>query len=263
MASPRERAASIATARFSLTFACPINSPSRCGRSFSSNEESSSTAAADTTRSGLYSRLGLFLAVATRRMLPRTPPGRICRPRALRTELHPPLTCRPVRLAGSQAGPNQASEPKRKIFEAFRQNLKETNIMKIKSGVIAVFLLAVGGGAFGQQGPVPKGVPALDHVFLIMMENHGYSQILHNPNAPYINRYAQQANLATNYFAVAHPSLTNYLEVVGGSNFGVLSDNSPDWHNPSCTTNLASGIPNADTPPSPAICPVSGSGTDA
>jgi len=29
------------------------------------------------------------------------------------------------------------------------------------------------------------------------------------------------ANTATSYFAVAHPSLTNYLEVVGGSNFGV------------------------------------------
>src|SRR5947207_9433729 len=50
-ASARERAASIATARFSLTFVCPMNSPSRCGRSFSSNEESSSTGAAETTRS--------------------------------------------------------------------------------------------------------------------------------------------------------------------------------------------------------------------
>ncbi len=41
----------------------------------------------------------------------------------------------------------------------------------------------------------------------------------------------RSANSATNYFAVGHPSLTNYLEVVGGSNFGVQSDNGPDWHN--------------------------------
>jgi len=67
-----------------------------------------------------------------------------------------------------------------------------------------------------QEGAVPKGLPHLDHVFLIMMENHGYSEILHNPNARFINQYAKSANLATNYFAVAHPSLTNYLEVVGG-----------------------------------------------
>lgn len=119
------------------------------------------------------------------------------------------------------------------------------------------------GSLCAQQGPVPKGIPHLDHVFLIMMENHGYPEILNNPNAPFINKYARQANLATNYFAVAHPSLTNYLEVVGGSNFGIHSDNSPDWHDASCTTNLASGLVNTDNPPSPNICPISGSGTDA
>jgi hypothetical protein len=135
--------------------------------------------------------------------------------------------------------------------------------MKTKASLISLFLLALTGAAFTQEGPVPKGVPPLDHVFVIMMENHGYAEILNNPNAPFINSYATQANLATNYFAVAHPSLTNYLEVVGGSNFGIHSDNAPDWHNASCTTNLASGIPNTDNPPSPAICPISGSGTDA
>src|SRR3984893_3367358 len=94
------------------------------------------------------------------------------------------------------------------------------------------------------------------------MENHVYSQILNTPNAPFINAYAQSANLATNYFAVAHPSLTNYLEIVGGTNFGVQSDNSPDWHNATSTPNLASGTPNTDNPPSPAVCPITGSGTD-
>jgi len=134
--------------------------------------------------------------------------------------------------------------------------------MKVQTLIIASLLTFTGAG-FAQEGPVPKGVTPLDHVFLIVMENHGYSEIINNPNAPFINQYAQQANLATNYFAVAHPSLTNYLEMVGGSNFGVLSDNSTDWHNASCTTNLASGVANTDTPPSPAICPIAGSGTDA
>jgi phosphatidylinositol-3-phosphatase len=132
-----------------------------------------------------------------------------------------------------------------------------------KQALTMAFLCAFTGAALAQQGPVPTGVPYLDHVFLIMMENHGYTEILNNPNAPFINRYARHANLATNYFAVAHPSLTNYLEVVGGSNFGVLSDNPPDWHDASCTTNLSSGTSNTDNPPSPNICPVSGSGTDA
>src|SRR5712675_2558019 len=133
------------------------------------------------------------------------------------------------------------------------------NTKALLNGLLATTLTCA---AFAQQGPVPKGDPHLNHVWVVMMENHSYSQLLNNPNAPFTNKYAKAANLATNYFAVAHPSLTNYLETVGGSNFGVLDDNSPDWHNASCTTNLASGVPNTDTPPSPAICPISGSGTD-
>ena len=118
-------------------------------------------------------------------------------------------------------------------------------------------------GAFAQEGTVPKGIPHLDHVFVIMMENHGYFQIINNANAPFINKYAKTANLATQYFAVAHPSLNNYLEVVGGSNFGVHSDNNPLWNSTTCATNLSTGIPNTDNPPSPPICPIVGTGTDA
>ena len=134
----------------------------------------------------------------------------------------------------------------------------------MKKIVLAMaLLLAFATSAFAQEGAIPKGVPHLDHVFLIMMENHGYREILNNPNARFINQYAKTANLATNYFAVAHPSLTNYLEVVGGSNFGVHSDNAPLWHSTTCATNLSTGIPNTDSPPSPSICPIAGTGTDA
>ena len=130
--------------------------------------------------------------------------------------------------------------------------------------IITLALVAtLGVVSLAQEGAVPKGIPHLDHVFLIMMENHGYTEILHNPNARFINQYATTANLATDYFAVAHPSLTNYLEVVGGSNFGVLSDNTSDWHDKTCATNLSTGIANTDNPPSSAICPIAGSGTDA
>jgi len=132
-----------------------------------------------------------------------------------------------------------------------------------KTALALGLMAALIGSALAQQGAVPTGIPSLDHVFVIMMENHGYRQILNNPNAPFINKYMKSANLATNYFAVAHPSLTNYLEAVGGSNFGVHSDNAPDWHNGACSTNLATGIPNTDSPASPNICPISGTGTDA
>ncbi|HEY4016619.1 MAG TPA: alkaline phosphatase family protein [Polyangiaceae bacterium] len=116
--------------------------------------------------------------------------------------------------------------------------------------------------AAADEGAVPRGVPHLDHVFVILMENHSYDQIIGNPSSPFMNQYARRVNLATNYYAVAHPSLTNYLEVVGGSNFGVLNDNSPDWHNATCTTNLASGTPSLDNGTFPDVCPIHGTGTD-
>ncbi|MCU1270358.1 MAG: Phosphoesterase family protein [Acidobacteriaceae bacterium] len=132
-----------------------------------------------------------------------------------------------------------------------------------RKAILSLLAAAFTSTLFAAEGPVPKGVTHLDHVFVIMMENHGYGQIVGNPNAPFINKYAASANTATNYFAIAHPSLTNYLEVVGGSNFGVHSDNNPDWHNLTCVTNLASGIADTDNPASSAICPIAGTGTDA
>lgn len=120
---------------------------------------------------------------------------------------------------------------------------------------------AIAGTALGAEGPVPHGVARLDHVFLIMMENHAYGQVIGNPNMPFFNRYANSANLATNYFAVGHPSLTNYLEIVGGSNFGVRNDNAPNWHNATCATNLSTGSPSLESVSTP-ICPFEGTGTD-
>ncbi len=140
---------------------------------------------------------------------------------------------------------------------------RKVTAVKKKLAALGLVAAALANTGFAAEGPVPLGIPHLNHVFLIMMENHGYGQILNNPNAPFINKLAKSANLATNYFAIGHPSLTNYLEVVGGSNFGVLSDNSPDWHDSSCITNLASGITSTDNPASPNICPISGMGTDA
>jgi hypothetical protein len=117
--------------------------------------------------------------------------------------------------------------------------------------------------ALAAEGPVPQGIPSLSHVFVIMMENHGYGQIIGNPDLPMTNAFAGESNTASNYFAIAHPSLTNYLEIVGGSNFGVHADNYPDWHDYYCSPNLLTGFVSTDNPPTPVICPISGSGTDA
>src|ERR1700741_1170023 len=142
-----------------------------------------------------------------------------------------------------------------------------------KAAVLGLFAAVFASAGFAQEGPVPKGIPHLDHVFVVVMENHGYQQVIDNPNEPYLNSLIanKKVNLATNYFAVGHPSLTNYLEIVGGSNFGVRSDNSPAWGSTSCSPNIESGIVNADdgggNAPVPVdtgnICPIAGTGMDA
>jgi phosphatidylinositol-3-phosphatase len=61
-------------------------------------------------------------------------------------------------------------------------------------------------------------------VIVILMENEEFSSVIGNPSAPYQNLLASSYALAANYFAVAHPSLPNYLALVAGSTFGVNSD---------------------------------------
>ena len=85
-------------------------------------------------------------------------------------------------------------------------------------------LAVVGVGASPAPVEAAGTVPAFDHIFTIVMENHSYGQIIGSGSAPYINSLAAKYGLATNYFAVAHPSLPNYLALTGGSTFGITSD---------------------------------------
>jgi phosphatidylinositol-3-phosphatase len=136
--------------------------------------------------------------------------------------------------------------------------------LKLAISVITALTLTFTATLLAEPGPIPGGIGHLDHVFVIVMENHAYSQIIGNPQAPFANAYARAANTADDYFAIAHPSLTNYLELVGGSNFGVLSDNSPDWHNLACKPNIAAPYSqNRDDNGGGDVCPIAGSGTDA
>jgi len=55
-------------------------------------------------------------------------------------------------------------------------------------------------------------------------ENSEYGDIIGSSSAPYINRLGGSAALATGMYAIAHPSLPNYLALTGGSTFGIDSD---------------------------------------
>lgn len=82
----------------------------------------------------------------------------------------------------------------------------------------------------------PNAAP-VKHVVWIWMENRTYDDLLHSPRqAPRLSSYARACGLATDYRAITHPSLPNYLAATSGSTGGVTSDCSPS----SCPQNRAS-----------------------
>ena len=87
-----------------------------------------------------------------------------------------------------------------------------------------------------------SGVPAYDHVFVIVMENHSYSEIIGSSAAPYINSLLPSGGLATSYYGVTHPSLPNYLTLTGASTYGINSDCTTCWVS---ATNIADSLETA------------------
>jgi phospholipase C len=66
--------------------------------------------------------------------------------------------------------------------------------------------------------------PRFDHVYVIVLENHGFDDALFNGPSPFMLELARSQGLATRYFGVAHPSLPNYLALIGGDEFGIRDD---------------------------------------
>ena len=71
--------------------------------------------------------------------------------------------------------------------------------------------------------PPPPSATA-DHVFLVVLENHSFGQVIGNPAMPYLNGLATAHGLAADYFANAHPSIPNYFMLTTG-NLETLDDN--------------------------------------
>ena len=113
------------------------------------------------------------------------------------------------------------------------------------AAAIALLMLLSGcaGGSSTTPSPVgsagPVGSPnspsteasaasaALQHVVIIVEENKPSSEVMGNPAASYLNGLARSYSVATNYSAVSHPSLPNYLAITSGGTAGISSDCNP------------------------------------
>ena len=67
-------------------------------------------------------------------------------------------------------------------------------------------------------------VPNFDHIVIIMFENKEFSSVIDNPLMPTYNKLAHEYTLLTDYYAIRHPSLPNYIALMGGDTFGIDSN---------------------------------------
>jgi hypothetical protein len=85
-------------------------------------------------------------------------------------------------------------------------------------------------------------------VFIILMENHNWSDIKGNPDAPYINHsLLPLASYAERYFSPPgiHPSEPNYLWLEAGTNFGILNDDPPSTNHQSTPRHFVTLLKNS------------------
>ncbi len=84
-------------------------------------------------------------------------------------------------------------------------------------------------------------------VFLILMENHNWSDIKGGSSAPYINNtILPMASYAEQYYNPPgnHPSEPNYLWLEAGTNFGISNDDNPDANHQGTTQHLVTLLNN-------------------
>ena len=89
---------------------------------------------------------------------------------------------------------------------------------------------------------------AIKTVFMILMENHNWSDIKGSPSAPYINNtLLPMASYTQQYYNPPnnHPSEPNYLWLEAGSNLGIIDDNPPSINHRSTTQHLVTLLNNA------------------
>jgi phosphatidylinositol-3-phosphatase len=70
-------------------------------------------------------------------------------------------------------------------------------------------------------------LPRPDHVVVVVLENHSYSEVIDGSRAPFIASLAAKGAVFTQSFAVTHPSQPNYLALFSGSTQGITDDSCP------------------------------------
>src|SRR5664280_949276 len=112
--------------------------------------------------------------------------------------------------------------------------------MKALRAVLMVLILAAAAHA--------GNLPPVQTVFVILLENHNWSDFKGSADAPFINgTLLPMASYCEQYYNPPglHPSEPNYLWLEAGTNFGVFDDNDPCINHQNTTRHLVTLLDNA------------------
>lgn len=88
----------------------------------------------------------------------------------------------------------------------------------------ALTAAAFSASASASEHPTPRRAVKIDHLYVIMLENHSKSSVIDDANAPYLTGLAHTYTMADHYYGVTHPSMPNYIAAIAGDNFGIQDD---------------------------------------
>jgi len=91
--------------------------------------------------------------------------------------------------------------------------MRAPSLLAVFVGLVMAIIPASAQVAASAADSVPAQV---NHVFIVMEENHSYSQVIGSPSMPYLNSLAQTYAIAEGYFADTHPSIGNYFMLTTG-----------------------------------------------
>lgn len=134
-----------------------------------------------------------------------------------------------MRIARASTAPDRRNPAKRFLRHlsippsphgfASKQHMFRAGAFSVGALIACVLLPACGGGSGNTSGSgSTKGSapPVSVRVFLVLEENHSYSEVIGNSAMPYLNGLASKYALATQYYADTHPSIGNYFMLTVG-----------------------------------------------
>ncbi len=80
----------------------------------------------------------------------------------------------------------------------------------------------------GRPEAAAAATPKVTKLLVFVEENHSLAQM--RDGMPYTFRLAQRYGYASDYHALRHPSLPNYIAIAGGDTYGIRDDKGPAAH---------------------------------